>query len=100
MFFKQILIGFMILGVLGYLFGDHVFWFQGNLMMGWQYPMPAYEAYERIVHYYPDSQFVKPAKKLMKSLRSRSGDLGKYLDKKEEALKKIQDDRQKKQSFH
>lgn len=100
MFFKQILIGFMILGVLGYLFGDHVFYYQGNMMMRWQYSMPAYEAYEKIVRYYPDSKFVKEARMMMAALRERSSDLNKYLEKKEKELKKIQDDRQKQQSFH
>ncbi len=69
-------------------------------MMRWQYPMPAYEAYERIVHYYPDSKYIKEARKLMKSLRERSGDLNKYLEQKEKKIKKIQEERQKKQSFH
>ena len=100
MFFKHILIGFMILGVLGYLFGDHVFYYQGNLMMRWQYPMPAYEAYERIVRYYPDSRYAKEARSMMTALRERSSDLNRYLEKKEKEIKKIQDDRQKKQSFH
>ncbi len=100
MFFKQVMIGFIILGICGYLFGDHLFWFQGNLMMRWQYPLPAYEAYERIVHYYPDSQFVVPARKLMEQLRKRSGDLDKYLGQKEKEIKKIQAERERKQSFH
>ncbi len=100
MFFKQMLIGFMILGVLGFFFGDHLFYYQGNLMMGWQYYMPAYEAYERIVRYYPDSKYAKSARLLMTQLRERSGDLNRYLEKKEKDLKKIQDERQKKQSFH
>jgi outer membrane protein assembly factor BamD (BamD/ComL family) len=100
MFFKQILIGFMILGVLGYLFGDHVFYYQGNLMMRWQYPMPAYEAYERIIRYYPDSKYIKEARLMMKSLRERSADLNKYLEMKEKEIKKIQAERQQKQSFH
>ncbi len=90
----------MILGVLGYFFGDHVFFFQGNLMMRWQYPLPAYEAYERIIQYYPDSRYAGDARKLMKALRERSGDLNKILEKKEKEIKKIQDDREKKQSFH
>lgn len=100
MFFKHIVIGFIILGVLGYMFGDHVFYFQGNLMMRWQYPLPAYEAYERIVRYYPESQYVGEAKTLMKALKKRSGDLNRYINKKEDELKKIQGERQKKQSFH
>ncbi len=100
MFFKQILIGFMILGVLGYMFGDHLFYYQGNMMMRWQYSMPAYEAYERIIRYYPDSKYTKEARQLMKSLRERSRDLNTFLEKKEKELKKIQEDRQKKQSYH
>lgn len=100
MFFKQILVGFIILGILGYFFGDHVFYFQGNLMMRWQYPLPAYEAYERIIQYYPDSSYAKDARKLMKALRENSRDLNKFLEKKERDIKKIQDERQKKQSFH
>jgi outer membrane protein assembly factor BamD (BamD/ComL family) len=91
---------FIVIGILGYLFGDYIFYFQGNLMMRWQYPMPAYEAYERIVQYYPDSKYIKEARKLMKSLRERSGDLNKYLEQKEKKIKKIQEERQKKQSFH
>ncbi|MFZ5951744.1 MAG: hypothetical protein ACOYXC_13620 [Candidatus Rifleibacteriota bacterium] len=100
MFFKHIMIGFVILGILGYFFGDHLFYFQGNLMMRWQYPMPAYEAYERIIQYYPDSVYAKDARKLMKALRESSGDLNKFLEKKEKDIKKIQDEREKKQSFH
>ncbi len=100
MFFKQLVIGFMILGILGYVFGDHVFYYQANLMMRWQYSMPAYEAYERIVRYYPDSKYAKEARLMMTALRERSSDLNKYLEKKEKEIKKIQDDRQKKQSFH
>lgn len=100
MFFKQILVGFMILGVLGYLFGDHVFYYQANLMMRWQYSMPAYEAFERIVRYYPDSRYVKESRLMMNALRERSSDLNRFLEQKEKEIKKIQDDRQKKQSFH
>jgi outer membrane protein assembly factor BamD (BamD/ComL family) len=100
MFFKHIVIGFMIIGVLGYMFGDHVFYFQANLMVRWQYPLPAYEAYERIIRYYPQSQFIGEAKIMMKALRERSRDLNRYIEQKETELKKIQDDRQKKQSFH
>ncbi|PKL42844.1 MAG: hypothetical protein CVV41_12505 [Candidatus Riflebacteria bacterium HGW-Riflebacteria-1] len=100
MFFKHIVIGFMIIGVLGYMFGDHVFYFQANLMVRWQYPLPAYEAYERIIRYYPQSQFTGEAKIMMKALRERSRDLNRYIEQKETELKKIQDDRQKKQSFH
>ncbi|MGM0598523.1 MAG: hypothetical protein ACQETH_01785 [Candidatus Rifleibacteriota bacterium] len=100
MFFKHIVVAFIILGILGYFFGDHIFYFQGNLMMRWQYPLPAYEAYERIIHYYPDSPYVDEARTLMKSLRSRSTELNKYLEKKEKAIKEIQEERQKRQSFH
>lgn len=100
MFFKHIVIGFIILGILGYMFGDHVFYFQGNLMMRWQYPLPAYEAYERIVRYYPNSGYVTEARVMMKALRERSRDLNKYIEQKESELKKLQDERQKKQSFH
>lgn len=100
MFFKHILVGFMLLGILGYMFGDHVFYYQGNLMMQWQYPMPAYEAYERIIRYYPDSKYNKDARAMMKALRERNAELNRFLEKKEKELKKIQEDRQKKQSFH
>jgi hypothetical protein len=100
MFFKHLLIIFIVLGILGYFFGDHIFYFQGNLMMRWQYPLPAYEAYERIIHYYPDSKFAKEARTLMDSLRERSGDLEKYLEQKEKKIRKIQEEREKKQSFH
>lgn len=100
MFFKHILVGFMILGVLGFFFGDHLFYYQGNLMMRWQYSMPAYEAYERIIRYYPDSSYTKEARQMMKALRERSGDLNRYLEKKEKEIIKIQEERQKKQSFH
>jgi len=36
----------------------------------------------------------------MKSLRERSRDLNRYIEHKEKDLKKIQEERQKKQSFH
>ncbi|MBU1109415.1 MAG: hypothetical protein KKB51_22230 [Candidatus Riflebacteria bacterium] len=100
MFFKHIVIGFIIIGILGYMFGDHLFYFQGNMMMRWQYTLPAYEAYERIIRHYPQSQFVPEAKVMMKALRERSRDLNKFINEKEVELKKIQDERQKKQSFH
>lgn len=100
MFFKHILIGFMILGILGYVFGDHLFYYQANLMMRWQYSLPAYEAYERIVRYYPDSRYIKEARSMMAALRERSADLNKLLEKKEQEIKKIQEERQKRQSFH
>lgn len=100
MFFKHVMIGFLILGVLGWMFGDHIFYFQGNLMMRWQYSMPAYEAYERIVRHYPNSRYIKEARQLMTVLRERSSALNKTLERKEKELRKIQEDRQKKESFH
>ncbi|MDD2998023.1 MAG: hypothetical protein PHV05_03105, partial [Candidatus Riflebacteria bacterium] len=74
MFFKHILVAFMILGVLGFFFGDHVFYYQANLMMRWQYSLPAYEGYERIVRYYPESKYAKEARAMIAALRERSAD--------------------------
>eukprot|EP01156_Anaeramoeba_ignava_P003213 Anaeramoba_ignava/a221283_16.p2 GENE.a221283_16~~a221283_16.p2 ORF type:complete len:101 (+),score=10.05 a221283_16:386-688(+) len=100
MFFKHVMIAFIILGILGYFYGDHLFYFQAQTMQRWQYPLPAYEAYERIVQYYPDSQFVPEAMKMMEYLRERNLHIDSTMLKKEKKLKKIQDERQKKESFH
>ena len=100
MFFKQIAIGFMILGILGYFYGDRIFYFQANMMMRWQYEMPAYEAYERIVKYYPDSPYVHEAREMMNHLRERVPELRDYLNKKDKVLKKREAIRERKRSFH
>ena len=100
MFFKHIMIGFIILGIIGFFYGDHLFYFQAQTMQRWQYPLPAYEAYERIVQYYPDSKFVPEAVEMMKHLRERNPHIDRTMGKKEKNLKKIQERRQKKESFH
>lgn len=100
MFFKQIAIGFIILSILGYFFGDRLFYFQATMMMRWQYEMPAYDAYERIVKYYPDSPYVHEARKMMDILIERRPDLRHYLDKKNKVLRKKEAERERKRSFH
>ncbi|NLI75350.1 MAG: hypothetical protein GX442_02765 [Candidatus Riflebacteria bacterium] len=99
MFFKQILVLFVILGVLGFIYGDRLFMFQANLMISWQYDFPAYEAYERIVHYYPNSPHRQEALKMMEILVKRNGDLRRYLDKRDSGLKKSEKERAKQMEF-
>lgn len=99
MFFKQILVLFVILGVLGFVYGDRLFMFQANLMISWQYDFPAYEAYERIVHYYPNSPHRQEALKMMEILIKRNGDLRRYLDKRDSGLKKSEKERSKQMEF-
>lgn len=99
MFFKQILVLFVILGVLGFIYGDRLFMFQANLMISWQYDFPAYEAYERIVHYYPNSPHRQEALKMMDILIKRNGDLRRYLDKRDSGLKKSEKERSKQMEF-
>lgn len=100
MYFKKIAFIFAILGVLGYIYGDRIFYFQANMMMRWQYPMPAYEAYERIVRNYPDSPHIKEARMMMEQLVERSPELKKYLNKKYKGSKKREAERAKQRSFH
>ena len=99
MFFKQICIVFIILGILGYMFGDYIFYEQGHYMIRHQYPIPAYEAFERLVKYYPNSKFAKEARMQMDKLRSRNGELNKILEKNEAEFTKIQKEREKTESF-
>ncbi|MBF0543517.1 MAG: hypothetical protein HQM08_03745 [Candidatus Riflebacteria bacterium] len=87
MFFKHILIGFIILGIFGYFYGDRVFKFQAEMMINWQYDFPAYEAYERIIQYYPSSPFREEALKMMEVLTKRNGDLKRYLDMRDKDVK-------------
>lgn len=100
MFFKHIMVGFFILGVLGWMFGDHIFYFQAGLMIRWQYSIPAYNAYRNIVTYYPNSRYAAEARRMMSSLRARSGDLQKKLEREEEELRQLQEERQKREAFH
>ena len=99
MFFKQVIILFIILGILGYCFGDYVFYEQGHYMMKNQYPIPAYEAFERLIKYYPKSKFVKEARMHMEKLRARDGDLNRLLEKNEAEFTKTQKEREKTESF-
>ncbi|RCK81578.1 MAG: hypothetical protein OZSIB_0712 [Candidatus Ozemobacter sibiricus] len=99
MFFKQILVLFIVLGVLGFIYGDRLFYFQANIMINWQYDFPAYEAYERIVHYYPKSPYRQEALKMMEILVKRNGDLRRYLDKRDSGLKKLEKERAKQMEF-
>ena len=99
MFFKQILILFIVLGIMGYMFGDYIFYEQGHYMMKHQYPIPAYEAFERLIKYYPKSKFAKEARTHMENLRARNGDLNRLLEKNEAEFTKTQKEREKTESF-
>ena len=99
MFFKQILVAFLVLGIVGFLYGDRVFRFQANLMIGWMYDFPAYEAYERIVHYYPNSPYRTEALKMMEILTKRNRDLRLYLEKRDSGLRKSEKERSKQIEF-
>ena len=99
MFFKQIVILFIVLGIMGYMFGDYIFYEQGHYMMKQQYPIPAYEAFERLVKYYPKSKFAKEARANMEALRKKDGDLNKLLEKNEADFSKRQKEREKTESF-
>lgn len=99
MFFKQICIVTVILCILGYIFGDYVFYRQAQYMQSMQYTIPAYEAYERILKYYPQSKYAKEARQQMDLLRSKSRDLSQQLEKNEKEYSKIQKERAKTESF-
>jgi len=99
MFVKQILVAFLVLGIVGFLYGDRVFRFQANLMIGWMYDFPAYEAYERIVHYYPNSPYRTEALKMMEILTKRNRDLRLYLEKRDSGLRKSEKERSKQMEF-
>jgi len=99
MFFKQILVAFLVLGIVGFLYGDRVFRFQANLMIVWMYDFPAYEAYERIVHYYPNSPYRTEALKMMEILTKRNRDLRLYLEKRDSGLRKSEKERSKQMEF-
>jgi outer membrane protein assembly factor BamD (BamD/ComL family) len=99
MFFKQICIVFVVLGILGYIFGDHVFLMQAHFMLNQQYPIPAYEAYERLIKYYPNSKYVKEARSEMDRLRKATPELDQMLSKNEANYQKQQKAREKTESF-
>lgn len=99
MFFKQILVLFIILGLVGFIYGDRLFLFQANLMISWMYDFPAYEAYERIVHYYPNSPHRSEALKMMDILYKRNYDLRNYLKKRDSGLSKNEEKRAKQMEF-
>ncbi len=99
MFFKQILILFIILGIVGFVYGDRLFYFQANLMINWQYDFPAYEAFERIVRYYPNSKHRAEAYKMMDILIKRNGDLRNYLNKRDSEIRKLEKQRSTQESF-
>lgn len=100
MFFKQICIGILLLAVWGFFYGDYIFYKQAEFMLWQDYKMPAYEAYERIVKYYPKSKYVKFARQKMAEIRKSSDFVSTELEKKENEYRKIQLEREKKESFH
>ena len=87
------------MGILGYIYGDYIFYQQAHYMMNNQYPIPAYEAFERLVKYYPKSKYAKEARMQMDKLRSSSSDLNKLLEKNEAEYTKTQKEREKTESF-
>lgn len=99
MFFRQILVLFIILGILGYMYGDRIFYFQAHFMMNIQYDFPAYEAYERIVRYYPQSPHRMEALKMMDILKNRNWELKSYIETKDKDIKKLEKERAKKEEF-
>ena len=99
MFFKQLCIVFVVLGILGYIFGDYVFLQQAHFMLNQQYPIPAYEAYERLIKYYPNSKYVKEAREQMDKLRKNNSELNQILTKNEANYQKQQKAREKTESF-
>lgn len=99
MFFKQICIAFLVLSILGYIYGDYIFYKQAEFMLSQQYPIPAYEAYERIIKYYPKSKYVKIAKEQMAKLRTKNSELDNVMNKNEAELSKKQKEREKVESF-
>ena len=99
MFLKQITVFFILLCILGYIFGDYVLYQQAHYMLNQQYTIPAYEAFERIVKHYPKSRYAKEAREQMEKLRASSRDLSQKLAKDEAEYRKIQEKRQKTESF-
>lgn len=99
MFFKQITIVFIALCILGYIYGDYIFYQQAHYMLSQQYNIPAYDAFARIVKYYPQSRYVKEAREQMERLRKTSRDLDQHLMKNEAKYREIQKERQKTESF-
>jgi outer membrane protein assembly factor BamD (BamD/ComL family) len=99
MFMKHVMVFFIFLAILGYFYADHIFFWQGDFMVRMQYDIAAYDAYERVVKYYPNSKFARQARENMTKLRGKSGDLSKSLQKKEVELKKEQEKREKTESF-
>lgn len=100
MFFRYVMVGFILLGIFGFFYGDRIFLFQAELMIGWQYDFPAYEAYERIIQYYPHSPYKSEAQKMMDILIKRNGDLRNYLEKRDKGSKKEAAQRAKQETFH
>lgn len=100
MFFKYLFAASILICILGVVYGDHLFKFQADLMLGWMYSVPAYEAYERIVLYYPKSQFREEAEKMMKTLYEKNADVRYYIDDRDKGARKDAKIRQQKEKYH
>lgn len=100
MFFKYLMIAAIAVCVLGFLYGDHIFKFQADLMMNWMYGVPAYEAYERIVLYYPKSKFRTEAEKMMQALYKNNTDVRLYINERDKGTRGKEKDRRDKERFH
>lgn len=99
MWFKHIFVLFVILGILGFFYGDKIFYFQAHFMMGIQYDFPAYEAYEKIIRYYPASPHITEARKMMKELRKRNWELNSYVADRDKEFETIEKNRSAKEEF-
>ena len=100
MFFRYLLIGMILLSLVGWMYGDHLFKMQADLMLGWMYSIPAYEAYERIVLYYPKSEFREEAEKMMKTLYDKNADVRNYINDRDKGAQKLEKIRQDKEKYH
>lgn len=99
MYFKHVMIGFFILGLFSWFYGDHILYYQAKLMIQWQYDRPAYEAYEKIVTFYPESRYYKEVREKMKTLRIGNRDLDKVIQKKEQEMERRNKEKEAIESF-
>lgn len=95
MFFRQILVIFILLGILGYIFGDYILYFQAIFMLKIDYEIPAYEAFEKIILYYPNSKYRKEALQKMEQLAKRNPQIQRILEKRKTQTKEVEAKRSK-----
>ena len=69
---------FLIIGCIGYFFGDRIAYLQANVMVECQFYASAYKFCGKIVRHYPQSPYLEKAKALREKLKKDDPDTAVY----------------------